>query len=262
MVVDLHLGDCLTGLPLLDDRSCEHAIFDPPFSERVHARLGREGRKDGTPSRKALTFEHMTRDEAQAIARHLCRICTRWIIVICDEITFGFWIEAIEAAGGEYVRKGTWVKVDPMPQMSGDRPATGTEEIVIAHAPRPSRTRMRWNGCGKAAVYQVNPQERGIEREHPNQKPLALMDALVRDFTDAGDAVLDPYAGTASTGVACKRLGRSFIGFERDPKYHAIGARRLAETCEQPDLISREAHARAARVKRPQLGLSLTPEPS
>lgn len=230
----LFLGDCLgpDGLATLADGSVGCAIFDPPYSERVHKRLGQEGRNDGTAARDALSFEYLTRDVAFAVARELCRVTRRWIIPFCDELSFGLWVDAVEAAGGEYVRKGTWIKVDPMPQMSGDRPSTGTEELVISHAARTSG-RMRWNGGGRAAVYPFNPQERDVKRQYPAQKPVALMEALVRDFTDPGELVLDPYAGSGTTGVACKRLGRQFIGWERDPKFHAAAVRRLDATREQ-----------------------------
>ena len=62
---------------------------------------------------------------------------------------------------------------------------------------------------------------------HETQKPVALMSALVRDFTDPGELVCDPFAGSGTTGVACIRLGRRFIGWERDPKYFAVAVKRL-----------------------------------
>ncbi len=81
------------------------------------------------------------------------------------------------------------------------------------------------------------PAVAGETRVHTTQKPLALMEALVRDFTDEGETVLDPFTGSGTTGVACKRLGRSFIGWERDPKYHAIAEKRIAGAREQMRLF-------------------------
>jgi site-specific DNA-methyltransferase (adenine-specific) len=230
------LADCLgpEGLATLPDRGADVFLMDPPYSERVHRRLGKEGRKDGVASREALTFGHLTPAVAQAVAREACRVARHWIIAFCDELSFGEWVFAIEGAGGEYVRKGTWVKEDAMPQMSGDRPGAGTEEIVIAHAPRPPKSgRLRWNGGGKPATYRGNCQEPGVERFHPAQKPLWLMEALVRDFTLPGATVVDPFAGAGSTLVAAKRLGRRGLGWEADPRWHAVAMRRLAGTREQ-----------------------------
>jgi DNA modification methylase len=76
----------------------------------------------------------------------------------------------------------------------------------------------------------------GEARCHPTQKPLDLMQALVRDFTDVGDVIADPFAGAATTGVAALSLGRDFVGWERDPEFFAAGARRLGAVREQPEL--------------------------
>lgn len=63
---------------------------------------------------------------------------------------------------------------------------------------------------------------------HPTQKPVALMEDLVKTYTDAGETVLDFTMGSGSTGVACANTGRKFIGIERDDKYFAIASERIA----------------------------------
>lgn len=73
----------------------------------------------------------------------------------------------------------------------------------------------------------------GVPNEHETQKPLVLVESLIRNFTDPGELVCDPFAGSGTTGVACIRLGRRFVGWERDPKYHAIAVKRLSATQEQ-----------------------------
>jgi site-specific DNA-methyltransferase (adenine-specific) len=228
----VHLGDCIEGMAALPDKSVDVLLADPPFSERVHARLGREGRSDGVASRDALSFGHLTRADASSIAGQAARAVRRWVLLFCDELAFPLGREAGEAAGLEFVRLGAWVKTDAMPQMSGDRPAAGLEFLAIFHAPRESG-RMKWNAGGRSATWTGSCQEHGVPREHPAQKPIWLCEALVRDFTDPGELILDPFAGSGTTGVACKRLGRRFIGFERDPKYHAIAERRIRNAREQ-----------------------------
>lgn len=110
----------------------------------------------------------------------------------------------------------------------------GYESIVVAHAPGKSK----WNGGGKIGVYDVLRNHNGGEPfDHPTQKPLELMERLVRDFTDPGDTIVDPFAGSGTTGVAALRLGRKFIGWERDPKYHAIAVKRLSAAREQLELV-------------------------
>lgn len=235
---DLVLGDCLEGMARLADRSVDHVITDPPFSDHVHSNLGREDRDDGARSRDELSFSALTKEMAREVAAHACRIARRWIVIFCDERAISAWDDAIALAGGSFVRGGVWVKTDAMPQMTGDRPAAGTESIVIAHAPRPKRSgRMRWNGGGRPATW-IGPVRgsNAEERQHPTQKPIWLMEALIRDFTDAGDLILDPFAGSGTTGVAALRNGRRFLGFERDPKYHEIATKRLGYTREQRSL--------------------------
>jgi DNA modification methylase len=76
------------------------------------------------------------------------------------------------------------------------------------------------------------------KRLHPCQKPVALMEWCLQLASKPGDLVCDPYMGSGSTGVACHRLERRFIGIERDQGYFDIAAKRLRETQMQPNLIS------------------------
>jgi site-specific DNA-methyltransferase (adenine-specific) len=64
---------------------------------------------------------------------------------------------------------------------------------------------------------------------HPTQKPVALMEYMIKTYTDEGMIVLDNCMGSGTTGVACMNLGRSFIGIERDPAYFKIASDRIAE---------------------------------
>ena len=79
--------------------------------------------------------------------------------------------------------------------------------------------------------------------EHPTQKPVTLYEYLVRTYTNIGDTVLDFVMGSGTTGVACVRTGRRFIGVELDPGYFAIAQRRIAEAQLQPRLFD-EQHPR------------------
>lgn len=67
------------------------------------------------------------------------------------------------------------------------------------------------------------------KRVHPTQKPVALLEYLVKTYTNAGDVVLDNCMGSGSTGIACKNTGRKFIGIERGEKYFEIARKRIAE---------------------------------
>lgn len=74
-------------------------------------------------------------------------------------------------------------------------------------------------------VIEFGSVERGTV--HPTQKPVALMEYLIRTYTNPGDVVLDNCMGSGTTGVACANTGRRFIGMERDPKYFDIACDRV-----------------------------------
>jgi site-specific DNA-methyltransferase (adenine-specific) len=247
----LHLGDCLGegGLATLADRSVGCVVMDPPYSERTHAALGREGRNDGMAVRDGLDFGYLTPEFAGRVAAEVARVSTRWIIAFADEVTFGFWMDAFDAHGIEYVRAGAWFKPDPMPQMSGDRPSAGFEKLVVGHARREAG-RLRWNGGGRPAVYTclVNNTRGGAVHDHPTQKPVPLMERLLCDFTDPGELVCDPFAGSGTTGVACIRLGRRFIGWEKDPGYYETARKRLGAARQQYELLPRGPKPRQSKL--------------
>jgi len=69
------------------------------------------------------------------------------------------------------------------------------------------------------------------EKLHPTQKPIELMEYLVKTYTNEGDMVLDNCMGSGTTGVACKKTGRHFIGIEKDPKYFEIAVSRVSAYC-------------------------------
>lgn len=180
---------------VLADKSVDMVLTDPPYSQHVHANLGKERRNDGHQVRDALTFPPITEADIADLAVEFVRICKGWIIIFTDFYMSATWGAAIEAAGGSWIRTGQWVKTSPMPQMTGDRPACGAEDIVIAHAVGKS---MVWNGGGHAAIWR-GPRDRG---EHPNQKPAWLIQALLGSFAPPGGLVLDPFLGSGTTAFA------------------------------------------------------------
>lgn len=95
---------------------------------------------------------------------------------------------------------------------------------------------MIWtNGKGTARIFRhlwsgaIRASERGEPRLHPTQKPLVLMKWLIERYTKPGDTVLDPYAGSGTTAIACIQTGRNFIGYEISAHYHALAINRIAD---------------------------------
>ena len=264
MTWELRSGDCLdpmTGLASLGDKSVDHFITDPPYESEAHTLSRRtytapsaEYSKGGVGERP-LGFDPITDDQRMGVAECAVRVARRWILIFCQVEAAMKWRDGVVQAGGAYKRSCVWVKPGASPQFTGDRPGMGYETIVACHAPG----RSRWNAGGKHGVFE-HPLDPHAGRVHQTQKPIGLMEALIRDFTDPGDIVVDPFAGSGTTGVACIRLGRRFIGWEKDPKFHAAALKRLEQTHEQPELVALESFRRNAKGKRKQTSLGL-PDP-
>lgn len=234
---ELHHGDALEYMEVLADASVDHVITDPPYSAHVHANVGAVKTRPMDRSKGAgritdLGFGHMT-DEAMArSAHHFARIARRWVLVFTDVESVPKWRTALEGAGLDYVRTGVWIKPGAAPQFSGDRPGVGYESVVVMHQPG----RKRWNGGGRHAVW-THPVVSTNDRVHTTQKPEALMASLVGDFTDPGETILDPFAGSGTTGVAALKVGRRFVGVEADATHHATASVRLAAAAAQARLF-------------------------
>ena len=198
MTWDLRLGDCLdpvTGLASLADKSVDHVITDPPYEAEAHTLQRRVKREGGVMEIEALTFDPIGEEERTGVGLQAGRLSRRWSLVFCQAEAITAWKDSLARGGAVYRRACIWVKPDGMPQYSGDRPGMGHESIVAAHAEGKSR----WNGGGQHGVWIVNKNENGAGNEHPTQKPVALMEKLVRLFTDPGDLILDPFAGSGTT---------------------------------------------------------------
>jgi site-specific DNA-methyltransferase (adenine-specific) len=227
-------ADCLDVMRALPSKSIDHVITDPPYEEASHTKSRRSHR--GPPGAKGgfvefpIDFDPMDPATRYGCAKLWARLCRRWCLVFCEEAGVPRWREACEAYGLVHRRAQVWVKPDSAPQFTGDRPATGCEMIETLHAAGKSR----WNGGGARGiyVYNCNSQTRKPDEDHQTPKPLELMLELVEKFSDAGDLILDPFAGSGTTVVAAVRLGRRCIGIERDPKYHALCVERItADVC-------------------------------
>lgn len=84
-------------------------------------------------------------------------------------------------------------------------------------------------------VFDLSPN--GLKKQHPTQKPLKLMKWCIEKLPKEAVSILDPFMGSGTTGVACAKLGRKFIGIELEPKYFDITCERIQKAYDQPDLF-------------------------
>ncbi len=216
--ITIYHGDCLDVLPTL--AGVDHVITDPPYSDASHAMhdAGKRWaqRQDGLV-RAELRFDSIDGPYIESVLNAVA--VARWAVFTMDE-RIASWLRVSQPRGFKYVRTGVWVKPGSMPQFTGDRPAMGYEPVVIMHA---AGSRTRWNGGGRAGVWQFPP----VHGEHPTQKPLALYRSFVELFTDPGEVILDPFMGSGTTLLAALNLGRRAIGIEREEKWCEAAAKRL-----------------------------------
>lgn len=227
--VRLYQGDCRERLPLLD--FVDVVMTDPPYRRWVgENQPGKQGKlRDGSERIRDLGYAPLTSELVEVCSREFARLARRWVLVFSDVESTAEWRAALEAAGLRYVRTGAWIRECTTPQFSGDRPGVGFEAVTICHA---RDVKLRWNGGGRPGVWShriVHSTSGARTKGHPTPKPLELMTELVALFTDPGEIVLDPFAGSGTTLRAAKDLGRQAIGVELEPKWCDLIARRLAQ---------------------------------
>lgn len=227
----LYNADCREVLPLLP--KVDAVLSDPPYGDdATHAKhLSSITLRNGEPARQALGFSGITSEQLLAMARDWCDKAKRWVVFSCE------WkhVNRLDESG-LLVRFGIWRKPDGAPQFTGDRPGMGWEAVAICHSPG----RKRWNGGGAHAFWSV---PKAGQYGHPTEKPVSLFSSWVRDFTDEGETILDPFMGSGTTGVACVKLGRKFIGIEIEPKYFEIACKRIQAAYDQPDIFIEQSKA-------------------
>lgn len=239
----IYTGNCVEILHTIGP--VDHCITDPPYSERTHMNAKTSRRSTlpdvadfdcRTKRRLDFGFEHLSSQTRRALASWIAEHVYRWSIIFSDQEQSWLWRLSLQARGVNYRRTGCWDRIGGAPQFNGMEPAAGHEDIIISHR---AGTR-RWNGGGRRAVYSypvvANRLGQRGSRLHPTQKPLALMVAILEDFTDPDDTVIDPFCGSGTTGEAALTLGRRFIGIEQNPEWAELARDRL-RACESDSTL-------------------------
>ena len=233
MSLQLYMGDCLDVFDLaLDDKSVDLVLCDLPYGTTACA------------WDSILPFERLWREYK--------RVC-RGVIVLAASQPFTTALAASNLRDFRY--QFVWEKERPSnPQLAKKQPLKMHEDILVFYErfktynpqgvveiPEAERREHRpeknsLGHCERKPYVQTHTNyprsilkfasERGL---HPTQKPVALMEYLIRTYTNKGDTVLDNCMGSGTTGVACANTGRKFIGIERDEKYFEIARQRIEE---------------------------------
>lgn len=202
-------------------------IVDPPYADAVHRNAVSTGSGGAGPRKRDFAFEALTPELFRRLCSYAAQV-QRWSAIFCDIESVGVWKQGLTDAGAEYVRALPWVRWT-QPQISGDRPPSGCEMVVLAHRPG----RKRWSGPG-ALTHFHQKALRGADK-HPTEKPLDLALALVSYLTEPGEAVLDPCAGNGTTLLGAALLDREGVGLERNAGWAGKGAARSAAGLSERD---------------------------
>ncbi|HEX8444102.1 MAG TPA: site-specific DNA-methyltransferase [Allosphingosinicella sp.] len=251
--LDLPVGrilesDCIAAMAALPDASVDMVFADPPYNLQLGGDLFRPegGRVDAVDDDwdKFDTFEaydRFTRAWLKEARRVLKPNGTLWVIGSYHNIfrcgaalqDLGYWI----------LNDIVWRKSNPMPNFRGTRFTNAHETLIWASRSEDSRYTFNYRAM-KALNDELQmrsdwviPICSGGERvktdgvkAHPTQKPEALLYRVLLACTNPGDVVLDPFFGTGTTGAVARRLGRQWIGIEREKKYVKVARERIAAT--------------------------------
>lgn len=219
-LVTLYHGDCREVFASLEDMSVDAVITDPPYSERTH-RQAKTNRGAGHGVR-AIDFASLTEEDLTALLAECGRVSRRWVIASLD-YRHAVHVDEEPPVGMRTLRIGIWVKPNPMPQISADRPGQGWEAIAFMHREDVKPT---WSGGGRSGVWTFPVVQNA---GHPTVKPLPMVSEWVRLFTEPGDTIFDPFAGSGTTLRAASDNGRRAIGVEIDERYCEVAAKRLGQ---------------------------------
>lgn len=219
--ITLYHGNAFDVMATLADASIDAVITDPPYSARTHKNAKKNDSQLGYGV-KAVHFDSFTDEMLYQAFDEMARVTKSWIVSNID-YNHAFRFETQPPVGMVQKRIGIWVKNNPMPQISADRPGQGWEAITYLHK---ATGRSFWNGGGLHGNYVTNL---ATPTGHPTPKPLTMLHSFVERFTNQGDLILDPFAGGGTTLIAARNLQRKAIGVEVDEQWCELIANRLGQ---------------------------------
>lgn len=237
--IELILGDCLEVMKNMPDKSVDLVFTSPPYNLGNVKKGGFYGGKDkkGDTISYNLYDDDMADDDYEQWQHLIIKECYR---LVRDSGAI-FYNHKPRIVGGVYQDRRNLIPFSVRQEIIWDRgvmvnfngtfyaPSTERVFIIAKNEWKPNKEYVGWGEIWRIPPEQDNP--------HPAPFPLRLAKRVVISATQPGDTVLDPFAGSGTTGVACAQMGRNFIGIEIDPDYYAIAERRIKEAQMQPRLL-------------------------
>ena len=242
-------GDCIEVLKGLPDKSVDMVFADPPYNLQLGGDLLRPDNSkvdavddDWDKFDSFAAYDAFTRAWLTECRRVLKDEGSLWVIGSYHNIfrlgsamqDLGFWV----------LNDIIWRKSNPMPNFKGTRFTNAHETLIWAAKSREQKrytfnydalkafnedTQMRSDWTLALCTGNERLKDDNGDKAHPTQKPEALLHRVLLSASRVGDVVLVPFFGTGTTGAAAKRLGRRFIGIERDETYAKLAKKRIAK---------------------------------
>ena len=240
------VGDCVALMNDLPEASVDMVFADPPYNLQLEGELHRPNNSkvdavdnDWDQFSSFGSYDRFSRDWLAAARRVLKPDGTLWVIGSYHNI---FRVGAtLQDLGYWMLNDVVWRKSNPMPNFRGRRFTNAHETLIWCAKDKDSKYRFNYE-----AMKNLNdelqmrsdwylPICNGKERikqngrkAHPTQKPESLLHRVILSSTEPGDIVLDPFFGSGTTGAVAKRLGRKFVGIEREEEYAQVAHERIA----------------------------------
>jgi modification methylase len=241
------VGDCVAEMAKMPAASVDLVFADPPYNLQLHGDLKRpdDSRVDAVDDdwdkfSSFAAYDDFTRAWLTACRRLMKPHATLWVIGSYHNIfrvgallqDLGFWI----------LNDIVWRKSNPMPNFRGRRFTNAHETLIWAARDAQKRDytfnyealkagnediQMRSDWFLPLCTGEERLKGRDGRKLHPTQKPEALLARAILAASRPGDVVLDPFAGTGTTGAVARRLQRNFVGIERDAEYAAAAQARI-----------------------------------
>ncbi|WP_298124471.1 site-specific DNA-methyltransferase [Brevundimonas sp.] len=241
-------GDCLEVLKGLPSASVDMVFADPPYNLQLGGDLLRPDNSkvdavddDWDKFSDFAAYDAFTRAWLAECRRVLRPEGTIWVIGSYHNVfrlgtaiqDLGFWV----------LNDVVWRKSNPMPNFKGTRFTNAHETLIWAARSRDQKrytfnydalkafnedVQMRSDWTLALCTGEERIKGEDGKKAHPTQKPEALLHRVLLSASRPGDVILDPFFGTGTTGAAAKRLGRHFIGIERDETYARVAEDRIA----------------------------------
>jgi len=219
-LVTLFHGDCRDVMAAMAPASVDAVVTDPPYSAFTHGNAVTNKGSGG--AHRAIDFDSMTEEECRVAMAECGRVSRGWVVTTL-EWRHAAAFDANPPLGLRMLRVGVWVKNNPTPQISGDRPAQGWEAIAYMHR---ADVKPTWTGGGRHGNFITNVEQ---GTGHPTVKPLRMIRQFIEWFVPPVGTVFDPFAGSGTTLRAAMDAGRRAIGVELREDYCESIVRRLAQ---------------------------------